>query len=154
MKDLLKLIACWVAFIAAQMFGGVVGGLLHLQFPPFPVTTSSQTLILAQFASAGILAIGLYPLAKGLAAPAAVRILALGGFYFAALGVNGVIETRFFTHMMDTGVPAMELIYVLQLCSAAPLAGCLARKESPRGWLATAGQAGREEELWHGWDGR
>ncbi|HKD61954.1 MAG TPA: hypothetical protein VKB47_15940 [Terracidiphilus sp.] len=42
MKDLLRLIACWVAFAAAPLGSGVVSGLLHLQFgaPPSNVRVS------------------------------------------------------------------------------------------------------------------
>jgi hypothetical protein len=146
MKDLLKLIACWMAFGASLVASGIVGTILHLRFAAPATNASALEQILTQWAAGFVIVVGLYPLARGLAAPVAVRALALGGFYFAALGVNGVIEAKYFTHMLDHGIAAAEVFYVV---GAILLGGTL-------GWMF--GQGGQSMGLsrhgWSGWAGR
>ena len=70
MKTILRIAVCWVAFVAALLGSGAIGGLLHLPAIVMPGSTPVQTLFLAQLGAGLVLVIGLYPLARGLAAPA------------------------------------------------------------------------------------
>jgi hypothetical protein len=114
MKTLLKLGGCWLAFVVAFVGTGVLGRIFHLPPVHMPGNTPMSSQILAMLGAAALLVMGLYPLARGLRAGPALRALAIGGFFFIALGVNGVIETRFFTHFLDEGVASIELLYGLE----------------------------------------
>lgn len=146
MKDLLKLIVCWVAFGVAMVGSGVVGGALHVRFAVPDTNTPASVLFLTQLVAGAVLVAGLYPLARGLAASTAVRVLMLGSFYFAALGVNGVIETKYFTHMLDHGIAGAEVFYVV---GAILLGGSLGLQFGSKGE-----SMGLARHDWTGWAGR
>ena len=112
MRTILRIAICWVAFVAALLLSGVISGLLHLPAIPMPGGTSAQTMFLAQLGAGLVLVIGLFPLACGLAASAPPRAVALGSFIFLALGVNGMIEAKMFTHFLDNGIASASVFYV------------------------------------------
>jgi hypothetical protein len=112
MKDLLKLIACLIAFVLAIFVTGFVSGLLHLSFSNPQPTASMAAQLLAQLIGGAVLVIGVYPLARGLTASVPVRALAVGSFLFLALGVNGIIEAKKFTHFLDGGVAGAVAFYI------------------------------------------
>jgi hypothetical protein len=111
MKVILKLAACWVAFVAALMGSGALIHFMHLRSIAMPDNTPMRTQMLAQLGAGALLVLGLYPLARRLAAPFAVRAVAIGGFLFLALGVNGLMEMRIFTHLLDQGVIASLTVF-------------------------------------------
>jgi hypothetical protein len=114
MKTLLKLAGCWLAFVAALAGTGVISRIFHLASVQTPGNTPISIQILALLGAAALLVLGFYPLARGLCAEPRLRALAIGGFFFIALGVNGVIEARFFTHLLDQGIASAEVFYALE----------------------------------------
>lgn len=155
MKLILKLAACWVAFVAAMAGSGALIRLLHLR-PIAPLdNTPMQTQLLAQLVAGALLVLGLYPLARRLAAPFAVRAVAIGGFLLLALGLNGLMEVRIFSHMLDGGgATAMIVFYAVEaLFIGASLGFFFGEAHEPaglphRGWAAWAG---RGIVAWLGW---
>ena len=146
MKDLLKLVVCWVASVAALAGSGVVGAALHLHFAVPETNTPASSLFLIQLAANVVLVAGLYPLARGLAASAPARALMMGSFYFAVLGINGVIEAKYFTHLFDHGVAGAEVFYVL---GAILIGGALGLQFGTKG---SPTELARHN--WTGWVGR
>ena len=68
MKDLLKLAACWLAFVAALLLTGIVTNALHFTPLSSPDTvTPLATQFLLQLVAGVVLVLGLCPLARGLA---------------------------------------------------------------------------------------
>ena len=59
-----------------------------------------------------VLVVGLVPLARGLGASAPLRAGAVGSFILLALGVNGMIEAKMFTHFLDSGIASASVLYV------------------------------------------
>jgi hypothetical protein len=104
MKAVFRLVLCWVAFVVALMLGGFAGAALHTPAAHLPGGASPQSLFLLQLAGGVVLVIGLWPLARSLAAPALLRAGAFVVFLLLALGVNGVIEARKFTNFLDAGI--------------------------------------------------
>jgi len=111
MRDLLKLVLCWIAFVAAAIASGVIDRLFHLPSIALPGGLTVQSMFLTELAGGVVLVVGLYPLARGLAAPPIVRAAAIGGFLLIALGLNGLIETRLFTHFLDGGIGGAVAFY-------------------------------------------
>lgn len=150
MKDLLKLVACWIAFFLALMVGGGVTALLHLKL----VAPGHETrgLLGAVLVGAGVLVVGLYPMARGLAGSRLARSVAMGGFIFLALGLNTVIEARVFSAML-TGVEAgnvlMYAIEALFLGTAMGLCFGGGEKAAQHEWRP--GDLGRAVVAWLGW---
>ena len=68
-------------------------------------------MFLLQLVSGVVLVVGLYPLARGLAARGVVRAAAIGGFLLIGFGLNGIIETRIFTHFLDDGIGGTVAFY-------------------------------------------
>ncbi|MGB6829153.1 MAG: hypothetical protein WBE41_13985, partial [Terracidiphilus sp.] len=68
MKDLFKLVICWIAFIAAIIASGIISRIFHLASITLPGGVSIQSMFLLQLVSGVVLVVGLYPLARGLAA--------------------------------------------------------------------------------------
>jgi hypothetical protein len=112
-KDLLKLVGCWIAFIVAIMASNFVGQAFHLAAMKTLQSASPQALILAQLLGGAVLVAGLYPLARGLAARPFIRAAMIAAFLFFALGVNTLIEVKFFTHFLDAGITSSIVLYVL-----------------------------------------
>jgi hypothetical protein len=76
-----------------------------------PSGISAQSLFLAQIGADVVLVIGLWPLARSLAAPAAARAAAFIAFLFFAFGVNGIIEAKKFTSFLDSGIGSAVVFY-------------------------------------------
>ena len=112
MKDLFKLFVCWIAFVAALFTDGILSSAFHLRTATLPGSTKVGTLILLQLLSGAILVLGLYPLARCLAAKPLLRAVAIGGFLLLAFGLNGIIETAKFSHMIDGAIPTVALFYI------------------------------------------
>jgi hypothetical protein len=112
MKDLLKLVICWIAFVAASIASGAIDGIFHVNPIALPGGLTLQAMFLTQLAAGVVLVIGLYPLARGLAAPPIVRAAAIGGFLLIGFGLNGVIEAKVFTHFLDGGMGGAVAFYV------------------------------------------
>lgn len=154
MKDLLKLIACWFVFVAAMFLSGVVTTILHIPAAATPGGASAQTLFLSQLAAGAVLVIGLWPLARSLAAPVAVRAAMLAGFLFLILGVNGTIEAKKFTNFLDAGIGSSLVFYISLSVFVGAAAGILfggAGEPSGlphRGWPAWTWRAA---VAWLGW---
>jgi hypothetical protein len=113
MRTILRSAISWVAFVAALLLSGLISGLLHLPAAVMPSNTSTQRLFLMQLVAGLVLVVGLVPLARGLAAPVALRALALGSFILFALGVNGMIEARMFTHFLVNGFASTFVFYAV-----------------------------------------
>ncbi len=113
MRTILRIAICWVAFVAALLLTGVVGGILHLPAVPMPGNASAQTLLLMQLVAGLVLVVGIFPLASGLAASAPLRAVAVGSFILLALGANGMIEAKVFTHFLDNGIASASVFYGL-----------------------------------------
>jgi hypothetical protein len=113
MRTILRIAVCWVVFAAALLLSGVISAILHLPAVPMPGNTSAQTLFLMQFVAGLVLVVGLVPLARGLAASAPLRAVAVGSFILLALGVNGMIEAKMFTHFLDNGIASASVFYVV-----------------------------------------
>jgi hypothetical protein len=112
MKDLLKLAICWIAFIAASIASGIVGRIFHLASVTMPSGMTVQSMFLTQLVGGAVLVAGLYPLTRGLAARGIVRASAIGAFLLIGFGLNGIIETRIFTHFLDGGIGGAVAFYV------------------------------------------
>jgi hypothetical protein len=113
MRTLLRIAICWLAFLAALIFSGLIGRILHLSPAVMPGNAPAQTLFLMQLIAGLVLVVGLVPVARGLAAPVAIRGLLLGSFILLALGVNGMIEARMFTHFLVNGLASTFVFYAV-----------------------------------------
>ena len=111
MRTILRIAICWAAFVAALFLNGVFSGILHLPAAPTPGNTPPQTMFLAQLVAGLVLVVGLVPLSRGLAAPVPPRGVAVAGFILLALGVNGMIEAKKFTHFLDNGIASVCVFY-------------------------------------------
>ena len=131
MKDLLKLLGCWIAFLVAIMTSGIVGQVFHLAAMKTPQGTSPQSLILAQLLGGAVLVAGLYPLARGLFGRPLMRARMIAAFLFFALGVDGLIEVKLFTHFVDAGMASSIILYVLLATFVGGAAGfCFGARDS------------------------
>jgi len=111
MRTILRIAVCWVAFVAALLLSGVISGILHLPAAPMPGNTPPQTLFLAQLVAGLVLVVGIVPLSRGLAASVPLRAGAIANFIVLALGVNGMIEAKMFTHFLDNGIASASVFY-------------------------------------------
>ena len=111
MRTILRIAICWVAFVAALFLSGIVSGILHLPAAPMPGNSTPQTMFLAQLVAGLVLVVGIFPLARGLAASTPLRAVAVGSFILLALGVNGMIEAKKFTHFLDNGIASVSVFY-------------------------------------------
>ncbi|MGA2216751.1 MAG: hypothetical protein ABSG51_01605 [Terracidiphilus sp.] len=146
MKDLLKFMGCWAAFLVATVAGGVLIHLLNLRLN-IPGENTPQTIRTVAFVvGGGVLVVGLWPLARGLAGSIGARIAIVGVFVFLALGVNTILDSVIYTTMLDGAIPANVLMYGLQ----ALLVGCALGF-----WFGRAEQAdGFPRRNWMVWTGR
>lgn len=142
MRTILRIAVCWVAFVVSLLLSGVISGILHLPTVPMPGGTPVKTMFLAQLAAGAVLIVGLFPLARGLAAPAPLRASALASFILLALGVNGMIEAKMFTHFLDNGIASASVFYVALAALLGAALGWSFGAPPPhaglphRGWLA------------------
>lgn len=154
MNHLLKLIVCWIAFVLALISAGALVSALHLQTPVLPGQSSPMTQFLLQLASGLVLVVGMYPLARGLSASRLARSMALVVFLYIALGVNALIEGRFFTHFFDGCLPACTLIFLVQaLCVGSALGFLFGGPVEQHVWPrhAPPGWVGRIAAAWLSW---
>jgi hypothetical protein len=146
MKTAWKLNICWLAFVIAIIGFGLVAPILHLPQITVPDRTPVLVQFLVQLVGGVILVLGLYPLARLLAGAAAVRATVMVAFLFLVLGVNGVIETRTFSHLLDGRVVSAVVFYaVLSLLAGTAMGVSFAAPGkgaglAHRGWAAFAGR--------------
>jgi len=111
MKTILKVAGCWAAYVGGLMVFAVLMSVLKLHMSS-PVPQGSRGMqFLLTLVSGAVLVLGLFPVSRGLAGGAGSRMAAVAGFLALALGVNTVIETSFFTTLMDGGVGGAALFY-------------------------------------------
>jgi hypothetical protein len=113
MKDLLKLVLCWIAFVVAIFASGAITQILRLKAIQIPPGISPQSMLVAQLLGGAVLVVGLYPIARGLAARPLLRFAVIAGFILLALGVNGFIEARVFTHFVDGRMGSATVFYLV-----------------------------------------
>ena len=145
MKTALKLNICWLAFVMALIGYGLLGQIIHLPQITVPDRTPMLVQFLSQLFGGAILVAGLYPLARRLAGSAAVRATAMVVFLFLALGVNGVIETRTFSLLLDGRVISAVVYYAFLSVLVGIAVGAFfgtqgqAAGLAHRGWMAAGG---------------
>jgi hypothetical protein len=146
MKTILKLVACWAAFAVSLPSSWTLIPLLHLHVN-VPVDSTPPAVRLVAFLVAGAaLVLGLYPLARGLAASRAALAAVIGFFLFLAFGINSIIETVALTNAFDGAVLGITLMYAVQvLAVAAALGICFGQPGRPAGfpgrsWLTWTGR--------------
>jgi hypothetical protein len=138
------------------MLSGVISGILHLPAVPTPGNTSAQTLLFTQFVAGLVLVIGLVPLSRVLAVSAPLRAFTVSSFIFLALGVNGMIEAKIFTHFLDNGIASASVFYaVLAALLGAAFGWSFGAPPPPAGlphrsWLAWIP---RVAAIWLAWPG-
>ncbi len=143
MKSAVRLVLCWVAFVAALFLSGMIVKVLQLHAVVGPGHGSLRSMMLAQLGAGAVLVIGLWPLARSLAAPAAARAAAFIGFLFFALGVNSLIEAKKFTSVLDAGWGSAAVFYA---CMAVVLGAAVGL------FFGEAGQAaGFAHRNWADW---
>lgn len=147
MKVLVKIFVCWMANAAAVILAGALIAGLHLKPVQIPSNASPLALFLSQLAGSAILVCGMVPLARGLAGSSRQRSAVFAAFLYTAVGINGVIETVFFTHFADGRLPAVTIFYVVQCLLLGVAMGTLfgSRQAAPGllhhtllGWVARA----------------
>ncbi len=111
MKTTLRLVSCWIAFVAALFLSGIIVQALHLHQATAPGSVPMRSMILVQLGAGAVLVIGLWPLARSLAAPPAARAAAFIGFLLLASGVNSLIEAKKFTSVLDAGWGSAAVFY-------------------------------------------
>jgi hypothetical protein len=113
MKNTLKLLACWAAFGVCFVVDGMLVRLMHLHLntPPEPTPASIRLLSLA--VAGGLLVLGMWPMARGLASSGRSRAGVLASFLFLALGVNTLIEGVIYTSAFDGAIASSLATYVL-----------------------------------------
>jgi len=154
MKVALKLVVCWAAYIVALFASGILTHVLNLPQIKSPGSSSSQTQLLLGLGAGALLVLGLYPLVRRIAAPPAVRSFVIAFFFFVALGVNGSIEAKFFTHILDGGIASAGIFYLTQaVLIGAALGSFFGETGQPTGfashsWLAWSG---RVVAAWLAW---
>jgi len=113
MKSFLKLVAAWVAVGAAFAVGGLVDRALHLRMN-LPVDHSAAYVRLVAFGvGAAVLVLGMWPLARGLAASGRARSGVLAVFLFLALGANTIFDGAIYTAAFDGALASSLLMYLM-----------------------------------------
>ncbi|HEV2327124.1 MAG TPA: hypothetical protein VGS10_24505 [Terracidiphilus sp.] len=146
MKTAWKLNACWLAFVVALLGYGLLAQATHLPQIAAPDRTPMVIQFLAQLVGGAILVTGLYPLARGLTGTATLRANVVAGFLFLVLGINGVIETRAFSYLLDGKVVSAVVFYaMLSILVGAGMglsfgAPGTAAGLAHRGWAAATGR--------------
>ncbi|MGO9325137.1 MAG: hypothetical protein ACLP07_11300 [Terracidiphilus sp.] len=154
MKTILKLVACWAAFAVSLPSSWNLISALHLHMNAPVDSTPPTTRLLAFLAAGAVLVLGLYPLARGLAASRALLVTVLGFFLFLTFGVNTIIEVVTFSNAFNGAVPGYTLVYAVEVLLVASALGlCFAEAGAPegfppRGWLAWTG---RGAVAWLAW---
>jgi len=113
MKTLLKLLAAWVVFGVAFVAGGMLVWMLHLRVN-VPIDHIAFYLRLLTFAAGGaVLVVGLWPLARGLAASTVARATVLGAFLFLALGTNTIFDGAIYSSSFDGSIASSLLTFLV-----------------------------------------
>ena len=92
----LGVLGAGMAVVVGQALGGQLLGLLGLPAPPLPEGTDVAGLARMLPLAAGVLALGLAPLAVGLRAPAWLRFAVLTALVYGVWGVAMALEARLF----------------------------------------------------------
>jgi len=146
MKTILKLVACWAAFGLAMIGARTLVHFLRLRMILPPNMDTGPMHFLTVLGAGGLLVLGLWPLARGLAGSSAARAAVLGIFLLLAFGVNTILDGAIFTSYFLGAIPAHTLIYAMQsLFLAGALGFCFGQTGQPagfprRGWPAWAGR--------------
>jgi hypothetical protein len=154
MKTILKLVICWTAFAVSLPSSWNLISILHLRMNAPVDSTPPTTRLLAFLAAGAVLVLGLYPLARGLAASRALLAAVIGLFLFLALGVNTIMEVLTFSNAFDGAIPGYTLVYAVEvLLVASALGVCFGEARQPAGfpprsWLAWTG---RGAMAWLAW---
>lgn len=114
MKDLLKLIGCWAAFAASIVCSGILISVLHLHLNHPPNIDTGPFHILTIFLAGGLLVLGLWPAARGLAGSPGARVTVLASFVFLALGVNTILDGLIYMTFFNGAVASNTLMYGLE----------------------------------------
>jgi hypothetical protein len=113
MKNLMKLLACWVAFGVCFVVDGMIVRLLHLHLNSSPDQTPESIRLVWLAVAGGLLILGMWPMARGLASSGRSRAAVLASFLFLALGINTLIEGVIYTSAFDGAIASSLLTYVL-----------------------------------------
>jgi hypothetical protein len=146
MKTILKLVACWAAFLVSLAAGGMLTFLLHLRLNTPVDSTPAAMRTLAILTAGALLVLGLWPMARGLAGSIAARAAVLSIFLLLALGVNTLLDTAIYSNLLDGAYPGHTLMLVVQtLLVGCALGVCFGHAGQPvgfpgRGWLAWTGR--------------
>lgn len=106
MKIVLKIVACWAAFVVSLILAGIAVGILHLRPMAAPPGMTPSGAMLGAALAGAVLVAGVTPLAMGLRGSRDRRGAALFVFLLLALGVNGLLEARAFMHGAAGAAPA------------------------------------------------
>lgn len=123
-----KLIASGLAFAIASFAAGAILTAIGLQVAAMPGEDMQKSALIG-LALGPLLALGVAPLAAGLAGSYSTRWQALGLLVFVTLGLNTVIELEIFSTLLAKGGTAfMVLMY---LAASVPFAVLIARFFGP-----------------------
>jgi len=111
-----------------------------------PGGVPAPTLFLSQIVAGTVLVIGLWPLARGLAAKTPGRAAAVIGFVLLVFGVNGLIEAKKFTSFLDGGIGSAAAFYISLAIFVGGAEGML--------FGSTGQPAGLPHRSWSGWTWR
>jgi hypothetical protein len=106
MKIVLRFVACLAAFAVSFLVAGFAIVALHLHPISTPAGMKPSAMLPAIVLASLVLVAGVAPLANGLRGAVGTRGAALFAFLLLALGINGTLETRAFSHMLDGALPA------------------------------------------------
>lgn len=113
MKSFLKLLAGWVAVGGSFFVGGTLAHLLHLRMNVPEDHSALAVRILAFTGGSALLVLGMWPLARGLAAPMRARAAVLSIFLFLALGANTIFDGAIYTAAFDGALASSLLMYLV-----------------------------------------
>lgn len=111
MKSLVKVVACWFAYVVALVVAGILIRTLHLSVPAVPGNGARGVQFALSLAGGMVLVIGLWPIARGLSGALWKRAVAMVAFLVLAFGVNSLIETSTFTTLLEGKVLAAAIFY-------------------------------------------
>jgi hypothetical protein len=113
MKVIGKILLCAFIYVCGTVVTGIITTQLHIAvLAPFPGVTPERAFKYLVLLSP-LLAIGVAPLAAGLAGRRNLRWLALGVLVYVALGVNTAIELTAFSSTLGKAYPALFVNYFL-----------------------------------------
>jgi len=119
---------------------------LHLHLNHLPNVDTGPMHILEVILAGGVLVLGLWPMARGLAGLPAARCAALGSFVFLAQGVNTILDGLIYMTMFQGAVASNALMYGLEaIMLGCALGICFGQTGQPggfprRNWMAWTGR--------------